>query len=78
LRVDRAVVNAENASHGFGLSPDMARTPFVIGLEWYIVPVNAVAGIQSVNPCLSEAREPPRGHLQPFRQAALYGLHPGS
>ena len=30
-----AVMNAENASHGFGLSPDMARTLFVIGLKQY-------------------------------------------
>ena len=35
LWVDLAVMNAENASHGFGLSPDMARTLFVIGLEQY-------------------------------------------
>jgi calcineurin-like phosphoesterase len=26
LRIDLAIVNAENASHGFGLAPDMAET----------------------------------------------------
>src|SRR5262252_5844730 len=30
LRIDLAVVNAENASHGFGLAPDMAETPRLI------------------------------------------------
>ena len=33
LRVDLAVVNAENASHGFGLSPDMARALFAAGAD---------------------------------------------
>src|SRR3984885_5157617 len=33
LRVDLAVVNAENASHGFGLSPDMANTLFAAGAD---------------------------------------------
>ena len=28
LRIDLTVVNAENASHGFGLAPDMAKTLF--------------------------------------------------
>src|SRR6266568_1700076 len=28
LRIDMAVVNAENASHGFGLAPEMAREIF--------------------------------------------------
>ena len=33
LRIDLAVVNAENASHGFGLAPDMARTLFAAGAD---------------------------------------------
>jgi metallophosphoesterase (TIGR00282 family) len=33
LRADLAVVNAENASHGFGLGPDMARTLFAAGAD---------------------------------------------
>src|ERR1700735_681618 len=33
LRIDLAVVNAENASHGFGLSPDMANTLFAAGAD---------------------------------------------
>jgi metallophosphoesterase (TIGR00282 family) len=33
LRVDLVVVNGENASHGFGLSPDMARAFFAAGAD---------------------------------------------
>src|SRR3974390_116544 len=33
LRIDLAVVNAENASHGFGLSPDMAVALFAAGAD---------------------------------------------
>jgi 2',3'-cyclic-nucleotide 2'-phosphodiesterase len=33
LAVDLAVVNAENASHGFGLAPEMARTLFAAGAD---------------------------------------------
>lgn len=33
LRVELAVVNAENASHGFGLAPDMARALFAAGAD---------------------------------------------
>jgi metallophosphoesterase (TIGR00282 family) len=33
LRIDLAVVNAENASHGFGLSPDMAKALFTAGAD---------------------------------------------
>nr|WP_294502564.1 TIGR00282 family metallophosphoesterase [uncultured Rhodopila sp.] len=33
LRVDLAVVNAENASHGFGLTPDMAKSLFAAGAD---------------------------------------------
>lgn len=33
LRVDLAVVNAENASHGFGLAPDMADALFAAGAD---------------------------------------------
>lgn len=33
LRVDLAVVNAENASHGFGLAPDMAEALFTAGAD---------------------------------------------
>ena len=33
LRADIAVVNAENASHGFGLAPDMARALFAAGAD---------------------------------------------
>lgn len=33
LRVDLAVVNAENASHGFGLGPDMAAALFAAGAD---------------------------------------------
>ncbi len=33
LRIDLAIVNAENASHGFGLAPDMARTLFDAGAD---------------------------------------------
>ncbi|CAH2604666.1 2',3'-cyclic-nucleotide 2'-phosphodiesterase [Rhodovastum atsumiense] len=33
LRIDMAVVNAENASHGFGLSPEMARAFFAAGAD---------------------------------------------
>jgi len=33
LAVDLAVVNAENASHGFGLAPDMARDLFAAGAD---------------------------------------------
>ena len=33
LRVDLAIVNAENASHGFGLAPDMARLLFAAGAD---------------------------------------------
>src|SRR5580704_9864243 len=33
LRVDLVVVNAENASHGFGLAPEMARDLFTAGAD---------------------------------------------
>ena len=33
LRIDLAVVNAENASHGFGLAPDMAKALFAAGAD---------------------------------------------
>ena len=33
LRIDLAVVNAENASHGFGLGPDMAAALFRAGAD---------------------------------------------
>lgn len=33
LRLDLAVVNAENASHGFGLGPDMADALFAAGAD---------------------------------------------
>src|ERR1700722_15011567 len=33
LRIDLVVVNAENASHGFGLAPDMARALFAAGAD---------------------------------------------
>jgi 2',3'-cyclic-nucleotide 2'-phosphodiesterase len=33
LRLDLAIVNAENASHGFGLAPEMARTLFEAGAD---------------------------------------------
>jgi len=33
LRIDLAVVNAENASHGFGLAPDMAATLLAAGAD---------------------------------------------
>src|SRR5215468_2776428 len=33
LRIDLAVVNGENASHGFGLGPDMAATLFASGAD---------------------------------------------
>lgn len=33
LRIDLAVVNAENASHGFGLAPEMARALFAAGAD---------------------------------------------
>jgi metallophosphoesterase (TIGR00282 family) len=33
LRIDLAVVNAENASHGFGLAPEMARLLFAAGAD---------------------------------------------
>ena len=33
LRVDLAIVNGENASHGFGLAPDMAQALFIAGAD---------------------------------------------
>jgi metallophosphoesterase (TIGR00282 family) len=33
LAIDLAIVNAENASHGFGLSPEMARELFAAGAD---------------------------------------------
>jgi metallophosphoesterase (TIGR00282 family) len=33
LRIDLAVVNAENASHGFGLAPDMAQALLAAGAD---------------------------------------------
>lgn len=33
LRLDLAIVNGENASHGFGLAPDMAETLFAAGAD---------------------------------------------
>jgi len=33
LRIDLAIVNAENASHGFGLAPDMAEMLFAAGAD---------------------------------------------
>ena len=33
LALDLVVVNAENASHGFGLAPDMARALFSAGAD---------------------------------------------
>ena len=33
LKLDLAIVNAENASHGFGLAPDMARHLFAAGAD---------------------------------------------
>src|ERR1700752_3908999 len=33
LHIDLAIVNAENASHGFGLAPDMATALFAAGAD---------------------------------------------
>src|ERR1700754_1597958 len=33
LRADLAIINAENASHGFGLAPEMARALFDAGAD---------------------------------------------
>ena len=33
LKIDLAIVNGENASHGFGLAPDMARDLFAAGAD---------------------------------------------
>jgi len=33
LRIDLTIVNAENASHGFGLAPDMAQSLFAAGAD---------------------------------------------
>jgi 2',3'-cyclic-nucleotide 2'-phosphodiesterase len=33
LRLDLAIINAENASHGFGLAPEMARALFEAGAD---------------------------------------------
>ena len=33
LRIDLAIVNGENASHGFGLAPDMAEAIFAAGAD---------------------------------------------
>ncbi len=33
LRIDLAIINAENASHGFGLGPDMAEALFAAGAD---------------------------------------------
>jgi hypothetical protein len=33
LRIDLAIVNGENASHGFGLAPDMAKALFQAGAD---------------------------------------------
>ena len=33
LQIDLAIVNGENASHGFGLAPDMARDLFAAGAD---------------------------------------------
>jgi hypothetical protein len=33
LKIDLAIVNAENASHGFGLAPDMAKALFAAGAD---------------------------------------------
>lgn len=33
LKIDLAIVNAENASHGFGLAPEMAREFFAAGAD---------------------------------------------
>jgi metallophosphoesterase (TIGR00282 family) len=33
LQIDLAIINGENASHGFGLGPDMARDLFVAGAD---------------------------------------------
>jgi metallophosphoesterase (TIGR00282 family) len=33
LKIDLAIVNGENASHGFGLAPDMAQTLFAAGAD---------------------------------------------
>ena len=33
LGIDLAIVNAENASHGFGLAPDMAAALFAAGAD---------------------------------------------
>ncbi len=33
LKLDLVIVNAENASHGFGLAPDMARALFAAGAD---------------------------------------------
>src|ERR1700730_10762110 len=33
MGIDLAIVNAENASHGFGLAPDMARALFAAGAD---------------------------------------------
>src|SRR6201996_8915894 len=33
LRIDLAIVNAENASHGFGLAPEMATALFAAGVD---------------------------------------------
>src|SRR6201995_50186 len=33
MGIDLAIVNAENASHGFGLGPDMAKALFAAGAD---------------------------------------------
>src|SRR5260370_33582552 len=33
LQVDLAIVNAENAAHGFGLAPEVARALFAAGAD---------------------------------------------
>jgi len=53
LRIDLTVVNAENASHGFGLGPDMAKALFAAGTD-VITLGNHVWDRKEIIPYLSE------------------------
>ena len=56
LRIDLAVVNAENASHGFGLSPDMAEALFAVAGDFQIS--SGVGTGLKANPEAAVTRDP--------------------
>ena len=81
LAIDLAVVNAENASHGFGLAPEMARDLFAAGadaitLETGLGPVRVELSATDTDAVFGRMTQP-HPTLEPFADAPalLAALH---